>query len=72
VIVLFIVLGAVLAVFARTLTAWSLRWGFSAQQLAERNRPSHERLRLFYRLCVAGHIGLGLFFFVAGVVTLLT
>lgn len=69
--VLFMVLGAVLAVFARPSTAWSLRWVFSRQHLAERNQPGHARLRLYYRLCVAGHIGLGLFFFVAGAVTLL-
>ena len=65
------VIGAVLAVFARLLTVRSICWGFAAQQLAERNQPGHGRLRWFYRFCVAGHVGLGLFFFVAGVVTLL-
>jgi hypothetical protein len=70
-IVLFMVLGAMLAIFARPSTLWSLRWVFSSQQLAERNQPGHRRLRLFYRFGVAGHIGLGLFFFVAGVVVLL-
>ncbi len=70
-VVLFMVIGTVIAVFARPLTLRSLRWGFSAQQLAERNQPGHGRLRLFYRFCVAGHICLGLFFFGAGVFTLL-
>jgi hypothetical protein len=70
-VVLFMALGVVLAVFARPFTAWSLRWVFSQQQLAERNQPGHRRLRLYYRFCVAGSVGVGLFFFVAGVVTLL-
>lgn len=70
-VVLFMVLGAVLVVFARPFTAWSLRWVFSQQRLAERNQPGHERLRLYYRFCVAGSVGVGLFFFVAGVFTLL-
>jgi len=70
-VVFFMVLGAVLTVFARPFTAWSLRWVFSQQQLAERNEPGHERLRFYYRFCVAGHIGLGLFFVISGVVVLL-
>lgn len=70
-VVLFMVVGAVLAVFARPFTACSLRWVFSQQQLAERNEPAHERLRWYYRFCVAGSVGVGLFFVVAGVVTLL-
>jgi RHS repeat-associated protein len=43
-VVLFMVLGVVLAVFARPFTAWSLRWVFSQQQLAERNEQGSTRL----------------------------
>jgi hypothetical protein len=70
-VVLFMVVGMVLAVFARPFTAWSLRRVFSEQQLAERNQPGHRRLRLYYRFCVAGSVGVGLFFVIAGVVVLL-
>jgi hypothetical protein len=70
-VVLFMVVGAVLAVFARPFTTWSLRRVFSQQQLAERNEPGHARLRFYYRFCVAGSVGVGLFFVISGVVVLL-
>jgi hypothetical protein len=71
VIVVFMVLGAVLVVFARPFALLSLRPYFSKQQLAERDRPEHRRLRVFVTVTSAIEVAVGLFFVVAGVVTLL-
>jgi len=70
VVVLFMLLGAVLVVFARPFTASNLRPFVSKEQLAERNQPNHRRVRRFYRVGVAMHIVVGLCFFVSGVVIL--
>jgi hypothetical protein len=70
-VVLFMVAGAVLAIFARPFTLWSLRPYFSKQQLAERYQPGHRRLQLFVRVSCVTSVLVGLFFFGWGVVTLL-
>jgi hypothetical protein len=69
--VVFMVLGAVLVVFARPFALLSLRPYFSKQQLAERDKPEHRRLRLFVTVMCAIEVVVGLFFVVAGVVALL-
>jgi hypothetical protein len=71
VVVMFMVLGTVLVVFARPFALLSLRPYFSKQQLAERDKPEHWRLRLFVTLTCAIEIVVGLFFVVAGVISLL-
>jgi len=71
-VVLFMVLGAVLAVFARRFTLWSLRPYFSKQRLAELDQPDHRRLRMFVNVLWVTGVLTGLFFVVAGIVSLLT
>jgi hypothetical protein len=71
VIVMFMVLGAVLVVFARPFALLSLRPYFSRQQLAERHKPEHRRLRVFVTVTCVIEIVFGLFFVVGGVVALL-
>jgi hypothetical protein len=70
-IVLFMVLGAVLAVFARRFTLWSLRPYFSKQRLAELDQPGQRRLRMFVNFSRGTGVVIGLFFVVTGIVSLL-
>lgn len=70
-VVMFMVAGAALVIFARPFTLWSLRPYFSKQRLAERNQPGHRRLQLFVRASCITSVLTGLFFVVAGVVSLL-
>jgi ABC-type amino acid transport system permease subunit len=70
-IVLFMVLGAVLAVFARRFTLWSLRPYFSKQRLAELDQPGQRRLRMFVNFSRGTGVLIGLFFVVTGIVGLL-
>jgi hypothetical protein len=70
VIVMFMVLGALLVVFARPFALLSLRPYFSKQHLAERHEPEHRRLRRFVAATIAIEVGVGLFFVVAGLVAL--
>jgi hypothetical protein len=71
VIVMFMVLGAALVIFARPFAVLSLRPYFSKQQLAERDKPEHRRLQLFVTVTCAIEVIFGLSFVVAGVVALL-
>jgi hypothetical protein len=41
------VLGAILVIFGRRFTLWSLRPYFSKQRLAELDQPDQRRLRMF-------------------------
>jgi ABC-type amino acid transport system permease subunit len=68
---LFVVLGAVLAVFARRFTLWSLRPYFSKQRLAELDQPGQRRLRMFVNFSRGTGVLIGLFFVVTGIVSLL-
>lgn len=70
-IVLFMVPGAVLAVFACRFTLWSLRPYFSKQRLAELDQPGHRRLRMFVNVSWVTGVLIGLFFVVTGIVSLL-
>jgi hypothetical protein len=65
------VAGAVLVIFARRFTLWSLRPYFSKQRLAERTQPGHRRLRMFVTVSWVTSVLVGLFFVVAGIVSLL-
>jgi hypothetical protein len=64
-------LGAVLVVFARPFALLSLRPYIPKQQLAERHKPEHRRLRLFVTVTCAIEVVVGLSFVVAGIVSLL-
>lgn len=70
-IVLFMVLGAILVIFARRFTLWSLRPYFCKQRLAELDQPDHRRLRMFVNVLWVTGVLTGLFFVVAGIVSLL-
>ena len=70
-VVLFMVAGAVLVVFARRFTLWSLRPFVSKQRLAERDQPDHRRLQMFINVSWVTSVLIGLFFVVAGIVSLL-
>jgi hypothetical protein len=65
------VLGAVLAVFARRFTLWSLRPYFSKQRLAELDQPGQHRLRMFVNVSWLTGVLIGLCFVVTGIVSLL-
>ena len=71
VIVVFMVLGAVLVVFARPFALLSLRPYFSKQQLTERHKPEHRRLQLLVTVTCAIEVVVGLFFVAAGIVSFL-
>jgi hypothetical protein len=70
-IVLFMVAGAVLVIFARRFTLWSLRPFVSKQRVAERDQPGHRRLQMFITVSWVTSVLVGLFFVVAGMVSLL-
>jgi hypothetical protein len=70
-VVLFMVAGAVLVIFARRFTLWSLRPFVSKQRLAERDQPGHRRLQMFITVSWVTSVLVGLFFVVAGIVSLL-
>jgi hypothetical protein len=71
VIVLFMVVGGALVIFARPFAMFSLRPYFTKQELAELDKPEHRRLRLIFRVSCAIEVVVGLFFVVAGLVSLL-
>jgi hypothetical protein len=65
------VAGAVLVIFARRFTLWSLRPYFSKRRLAERNQPGHRRLQTFVTVSWLTGVLVGLFFVALGIVSLL-
>jgi hypothetical protein len=70
-IVLFMVLGAILVIFGRRFTLWSLRPYFSKQRLAELDQPGQRRLRMFVNFSRGTGVLIGLFFVVTGILSLL-
>jgi hypothetical protein len=68
---LFMVAGAILLIFGRRFTLWSLRPYFSKQRLAELDQPGQRRLRMFVNFSRGIGVLVGLFFVISGLVVLL-
>jgi hypothetical protein len=65
--VVFVVIGVAFLIFGRQFAQLNLRPFVSKQQIAERNKPGHRRLRIAFAWIWATNILVGLFFIFDGV-----